>query len=147
MTINPGPSWPVTKKETPMSNDDHVPTSPDAQPSTSPGPEGMNWLRLLPLLPPGEYGVPFVVGTNVYIRTVAYHCTGCIAAFRGQWVYLRQAAYVANDGRFSVATEQGVQHHKDSEIEMVGGPGLLAVNMNSIADVCIHPGDLPSETK
>lgn len=95
--------------------------------------------------PPSELPAP--VGTEVYIRTAVYHVCGRIVGMRGKWLDLADASYVASDGRYSVATEKGLQHAPHAELERVGNGGRLTINSDLIADVAVHPGGLPSATK
>lgn len=91
--------------------------------------------------------LPAPEGTEVYIRTAVYHVCGRIVGMRGKWLDLADASYVASDGRYSVATEKGLQHAPNVELERVGNGGRLSINSDLIADVAIHPGELPTETK
>lgn len=91
--------------------------------------------------------LPAPEGTEVYIRTAVYHVCGRIVGMRGKWLDLADASYVANDGRYSAATERGLQNAPNAELERVGNGGRLTINSDLIADVAIHPGGLPTETK
>jgi hypothetical protein len=89
--------------------------------------------------------LPYPVGTPVYVRGAIYSVTGRIQGRNGEWLQLSEAAYIGTDGRFSEATQKGIQNAKDSEVEPVGGDGTIRVNIGATADVTIHPGDLPSK--
>lgn len=91
--------------------------------------------------------LPFPEGTAVYCRTVTYHCVGRVKGRRGQWLDLEDASYIGTDGRFSQATEKGVQNVEGSEIERVGNGGLLVVNLEAVVDVTKHIDQLPQNTK
>jgi hypothetical protein len=91
--------------------------------------------------------LPFPVGTPVYCRTVTYHAVGRIAGRRGQWLDLDEASYIGNDGRFSVATESGVQNAPNAEIERVGNGGRMVVNLDAVVDVTRHIEELPKKTQ
>jgi hypothetical protein len=91
--------------------------------------------------------LPFPVGTAVYVRGAIYSTTGRIKERRGEWLILTEASYVGTDGRFSEASQRGLQNAKDSEIEPVGGERVIAVNVGATSDVTIHPCELPHEVK
>lgn len=95
----------------------------------------------------GGHELPFPEGTPVYVRTVTYHAVGRIVGRRGQWIDLDEASYVGSDGRFSEATEKGVQNAKGSEIERVGNGGRMVINLDAVVDVTRHIEVLPQETK
>lgn len=94
-----------------------------------------------------ETKLPFPEGTAVYCRTVTYHCVGRIVGRRGQWLDLDQASYIGTDGRFSEATEKGLQNVEGSEIERVGNGGRLVVNLDAVVDVTKHVDELPTQSK
>jgi len=97
--------------------------------------------------PQGSRELPFEAGTAVYVRTVTYHAVGRIVARRGQWLDLDEASYVGSDGRFSEATEKGVQNAKGSEIERVGNGGRMVINLDAVVDVTRHIEALPQATQ
>ena len=46
---------------------------------------------------------PFQIGANYFIRTVTYHYTGRLKAVHQHELVLEDAAWIADDGRFSEA--------------------------------------------
>lgn len=91
--------------------------------------------------------LPYPVGTKVYVRGAIYSVTGKVLGRDADWLHLGDACYIGTDGRFGEATEKGVQNVSGSEIEPVGGPGVIAVNVGAISDVCVHPDPLPRSVK
>ena len=83
----------------------------------------------------------FSIGENVFIRTVTHHLTGRIGAITGQFLVLEHAAWIADDGRFGQAIEDGVLN----EVEPV--TGRVRVNIGSIIDVYEWRHPLPREQK
>jgi len=83
----------------------------------------------------------FKIGEKVFIRTVTYHCTGEITEIVGGFIFLKDAAWVADSGRFGEAIETGTL----SEVECVTCP--IRVSIASIVDVYEWRHPLPRETK
>ena len=84
---------------------------------------------------------PFEVGEKYFIRTVTYHLTGQIKAIRGNFLVLKDAAWIADSGRFMQAINDGVLN----EVEPVNGEVL--VNIQSITDAFEWTHKLPREQK
>ena len=89
-------------------------------------------------LPPNE---AFVIGEQVFIRTVTYHTIGRIVGIKGDFLVLDEATWVAESGRFTQTIEEGALN----EIEPV--PGLVRVNVHSIVDVFVWAHALPRQQK
>lgn len=83
----------------------------------------------------------FIVGEKIFIRTVTYHLTGRITAIHGNFLTLEDAAWIADDGRFTQAIDDG----KLSEVEPV--KCKVRVNTDSIVDAYEWNHDLPREQK
>ena len=83
----------------------------------------------------------FNIGEKVFIRTVTYHCTGEIVAIEDGFLTLKDAAWIADSGRFMQAIETG----NLSEVEPV--TCLVRVNIASIVDVYEWRHNLPREQK
>jgi len=81
----------------------------------------------------------FTVGEKVFIRTVTYHLTGKVVAIKGNFLVLGEAAWIADDGRFTQCIDEG----KVAEVEPV--KCLVRVNMDSIVDVYEWNHELPRE--
>lgn len=63
----------------------------------------------------GEEKLPFTIGEKVFIRTATHYLTGRITAITGKFLTLKDAAWIADTGRFMQAIEEG----KLSKIEPV----------------------------
>jgi hypothetical protein len=82
-----------------------------------------------------------LVGRNVFVRTVTHHHTGRLAAVDQQFLTLDDAAWIADDGRFSDALANGTLN----EVEPF--PGRCYVSVGSLIDVCEWTHDLPRVQK
>ena len=85
--------------------------------------------------------IPFEIGGKYFIRTVTYFATGEVEDIKGDFLVLKDAAWIADTGRFSQALTTGVL----SEVEPVETPMFL--NMNTITDAFIWGHSLPREMK
>lgn len=83
----------------------------------------------------------FVPGKKYFIRTVTHHQTGECVAINEQEVVLKDAAWIADDGRFTQALESCVFN----EVEMFP-KGLVLVGRGSIIDAC-EIAQLPTSQK
>lgn len=104
----------------------------------------MDKLKLIEAILQGgcsDSGIPFAVGECVFIRTVTHHLTGRITAINGAWLTLADAAWIADDGRFMAAIENGTL----GEVEPVTCP--VRVNMESAIDAYPWRHALPREQK
>ena len=45
--------------------------------------------------------IPFEVGKKYFIRTVTYHLTGEVEAIKGNFLVLKNGAWIADSGRFN----------------------------------------------
>lgn len=84
--------------------------------------------------------LPFELNKSYFIRTVTYHVVGRVEKIHGDFLVLKNASWVADSGRFSVAIEKG----KLSEVEYVG---FAIINVNAITDAYPWTHDLPTKTK
>ena len=86
--------------------------------------------------------IPFEIGGKYYIRTVTYHCTGEVKAVIGKFLELKDAAWIADSGRFRQAIMEGTL----DEVEPVDVP--MFVNMDTITDAFVWKHkNLPREQK
>lgn len=83
----------------------------------------------------------FAKGASVFIRTVTLNYVGRIAGVTKSWIYLDDASWIADSGRFSAALATGVL----SEVERM--PGVIAVSRGAIVDVSTWTHSLPVNTK
>lgn len=84
---------------------------------------------------------PFRIGKKYFLRTVTYFATGEVTAIVGNWLVLKDGAWIADTGRFRDAIMKGML----SEVEPVDVP--MYVNMNSITDAFDWIHDLPRKQK
>jgi len=78
-----------------------------------------------------------LVGKNVFVRTVTHHYTGKLEAAADGMLYLSDAAWIADDGRFADCLKNGTVN----EVEPY--PGDCYVNAGSLVDVSEWLHDLP----
>lgn len=81
-----------------------------------------------------------LVGQKLFIRTVTYHMTGEVIKRMGDFIQLKDAAWIADSGRFSDAIKNGTL----SEVEPVG---TMWVNLSSIVDFFPWKHKLPKDQK
>ena len=80
------------------------------------------------------------VGQKVFVRTVTYHLVGRVTKVVGNLVFLEDASWVADSGRFMDAIKKGILQ----EVEPVGN---WFFNKDSMVDGCIWAHSLPKEQK
>lgn len=80
------------------------------------------------------------IGKKVFIRTVTYHLTGKVIKRIGKFWQLKDAAWIADSGRFMQAIKNG-------ELEEVEPVGEAFVNTDSIVDLYNWKHKLPTEQK
>ena len=83
----------------------------------------------------------FTIGEKVFVRTVTYHLTGEIMDIRGGFLFLKDAAWIADSGRFTNAINNGDLN----EVEPT--QGLIRVNIGAIVDVYEWNHPLPRVQK
>lgn len=81
------------------------------------------------------------IGKNVFVRTVTHHYTGRLAAADAQFITLEEAAWIADDGRFTQALASGTL----SEVEVY--PGTCLVGVGTVLDLSEWLHDLPRSQK
>jgi len=85
---------------------------------------------------------PWEIGKSYFFRTVTHHDVGRVVAVYSDIVVLEDAAWVADDGRFSEALATG----KLNEVEPFP-PGRVFVGRGSIIDCAEWPHSLPRAVK
>ena len=80
------------------------------------------------------------VGKKIFVRTVTYHLVGRVFKVIGKMVFLKEASWVADSGRFADAIKTGSLN----EVEPVGD---WFFNMDSVVDGGIWAHDLPTKQK
>jgi hypothetical protein len=79
----------------------------------------------------------FEPGSKVFVRTVTYHSVGEVVKSEEGWLYLKDASWVADSGRFNIALSEGTL----SEVEVVGD---MAINCATIVDAFPWRHSLPT---
>jgi hypothetical protein len=79
-----------------------------------------------------------MVGNKYYFRTVTYHLTGEVKKIVGRFAYLKDAAWIADSGRFMNAIKEGTL----SEVEPVGD---AFVNIDTVTDFFPWKHALPTK--
>lgn len=82
------------------------------------------------------------LGANYFIRTVTHHLTGKLIAVTDHELWLQNAAWIADDGRFHECLKNGTP----SEVEPAPD-GPVAVGRGSLIDAYLWSHDLPREVK
>lgn len=80
------------------------------------------------------------IGKKIFVRTVTYHMVGLVSKVKGNLMFLTNAAWVADSGRFMDCIKYG----KLNEVEPVGD---WFINTSTIVDGCIWKSDLPKDQK
>jgi len=78
----------------------------------------------------------FVIGEQYFIRTVNYHALGVLEKEIDGFIFLKDASWVADSGRFSNALKEGIEKQSNSELEPF--PNGVYINIKSIVDFCIY---------
>lgn len=81
-----------------------------------------------------------LIGGKYYFRTVTFHQVGEVKSIVGRFVYLKNASWVADSGRFMNAIKNGTL----SEVEPVGD---CLVNLDTVVDFFPWKHKLPTEQK
>lgn len=82
------------------------------------------------------------IGQNYFIRTVTHHVTGRLVAVTAKELVLEDAAWIADDGRFSNALEKGELNEVEPFPE-----GQVIVGRGSLIDAVIWKHELPRSVK
>jgi hypothetical protein len=81
-----------------------------------------------------------MIGKKIFVRTVTYHLLGRVTKIVGGFVFLEEASWVADSGRF-------MQFVKDGAVKEVEPIGDWFFNISSVVDGCIWKHALPKEQK
>ena len=71
---------------------------------------------------------PFKIGGNYFIRTVTHHYTGVLVAVFPTEIVLKNAAWIADDGRFAGAVKDSVFNEIEpwpDGVEVIIGRGSI----------------------
>lgn len=81
-----------------------------------------------------------LIGRKIFIRTVTYHLLGKVRKIVGKLVFLSDASWVADSGRF-------MQFIKDGKLNEVEPVGDWFFNIETVVDGCEWKHELPKEQK
>jgi hypothetical protein len=69
------------------------------------------------------------IGRNYFIRSVTHHYTGCLVSVDDKELVLKDAAWIADDGRFAQAVKTGefaeVEPYPDGKPVIIGRGAVL----------------------
>lgn len=85
---------------------------------------------------------PYNVGANYFIRTVTHHHTGKLVQVTPQELVLEDAAWIADDGRFTEA----LASCQFNEVEMFPKGSRVIIGRGSIIDA-VEITDIPTSQK
>ena len=83
----------------------------------------------------------YLIGKNVFIRTVTHYYTGKLEKIEDGFATLSTAAWVADTGRFADALKNGTL----SEVEPFPGP--VSVGLGAVIDASEWTHPLPTEQR
>ena len=81
-----------------------------------------------------------LIGKKFFFRTITYHLVGRVEKSIGMLLYLTNASWVADSGRFMNAIKDGILN----EVEPVG---IAFLNLNSVTDFFPWVHELPTKQK
>lgn len=87
-------------------------------------------------------GSPYAIGGKYFIRTVTHHHTGVVVAVTEQEIVLRDAAWIADDGRFT----QSLATCDFKEVEMFPAGRDVIVGRATVIDA-VQIDSLPTAQK
>ena len=83
------------------------------------------------------------VGKNYFIRTVTHHLTGTLIAVTPKELWIKDAAWIADDGRFMTALKDGVLN----EVEPFPDGDEVCVGRGAVIDAVEWKHALPRSQK
>ena len=83
------------------------------------------------------------VGDTIFIRTVTHHYTGRVVAADKSFVALADAAWIAEDGRFTQTIADGTFN----EVEPYPDTVVVRISLGAVVDWCEWLHDLPRVQK
>lgn len=86
---------------------------------------------------------PNRLGNKVFIRSVTHHYTGLIVGVSKDEILLKDAAWIADNGRFSAALASG----QFNEVEPYPADAIVAVARGAVLDTSDWKHDLPRTVK
>jgi hypothetical protein len=91
----------------------------------------------------GEQTSPYQVGKNYYIRTVTHHQTGTLVRVTAKELVLKNAAWIADSGRFMQALKDGTLN----EVEPFPDNAEVIVGRGAVIDATEWLHALPRQQK
>lgn len=91
----------------------------------------------------GKKTHPYQVGKNYFIRTVTHHYTGRMVAVFEHELVLEDAAWIADDGRFT----QAVERIEFDEVEPYPDGRQVIIGRGAVLDAMVFIEDLPRKQK
>lgn len=95
---------------------------------------------VLELIKNDKTKAPFSVGEKLLVRTVSFFVSGEVVEAGKEWLTLKDAAWIADTGRFHLSVQTG----DFDEVEPVDGP--VRINLGAVEDVYVIP-KCPREAK
>ena len=80
------------------------------------------------------------IGKKIFVRTVTYHFVGKVEKIGGNLLFMSNASWIADSGRFMQAIKEG----KLDEVEPIGD---MFLNINSFVDGTEWKHELPTKQK
>lgn len=93
--------------------------------------------------PPPSSAHPFQIGKTYFLRTVTHHFTGRLKAVYPTELVLTDAAWIADDGRFSTAVKEG----EFNEVEPYADDQEVVIGRASLIDATIIASNPPRSQK
>lgn len=93
--------------------------------------------------PAGMKPHPWEIGKNYFLRTVTHHFTGHLVEVYDAEIVLTQAAWIADDGRFTAAVGKG----EFSEVEVFPKDKKVIISRASLIDAVTIDFPLPGSQK
>jgi len=84
---------------------------------------------------PSTKRIPIAVGSKVFVRTVTHHYTGLVIACTEEELQLKEAAWIADDGRFGTS----LKAFEFSEVEPYPAELHPILNRGSFIDCVVVP--------
>ena len=90
-------------------------------------------------------GEDFMLGEVILIRTVTMIQVGKVCDLSPNFVWLEDASWIADTGRFTDSLKEGIENQEKSEIELFVNP--VRVGIGAIIEVVSYSHPLPTKQK
>jgi len=87
--------------------------------------------------------VPLQIGEHVFLRGITHHYVGELVNKTDNWLVLKKAAWVPDDGRFADFLKTGVAE----EFEPYPDETAVIISVDVICDISVWPFALPVKQK